>query len=122
VEREHTRKELRKNAALHWAATQWREATWWVALRGSVGQEAKISHESHMPPILSFIQGKIDSLATKVCQICKIPLKFLRSENYHQKLQVSLKNVILFVLLLTRITETKMPLLISAWIVALPHF
>jgi hypothetical protein len=29
-----------RNAALHWAAAQWREATWWMALKGSVGQGA----------------------------------------------------------------------------------
>jgi hypothetical protein len=29
-----------RNAALHWAAAQWREVTWWMALRGSVGQGA----------------------------------------------------------------------------------
>jgi hypothetical protein len=56
---------------------------------------------------LRLLFGKFGSPAAKVQRICKIPPKVLRSEKYHQKLQVSMETTILFVFDLTPLNETK---------------
>jgi hypothetical protein len=61
----------------------------------SFEQEKQDRNNSNSPHLKE--EEKIGSLAVKVRQIYKIPSKFLRSENYHKKLQFSLKTTILFV-------------------------